>query len=133
MSNNRLQFYRLWLGLGWLLIAIIFYLSLGHVSLEPRIGFPIDKVEHFSAYATLMWWFSQIYLQTRQRMWLAVAFILMGIIIEILQGMTGYRDMEAMDAVADSLGVFFGWWLANTRLGHILASLDRELRTRQAR
>lgn len=133
MINQKLQFSALWLGLGWLVIAVIFYFSLSHHSLEPRTHLPIDKVEHFSAYVGLMWWFSQLYIQTRQRIGLALALVGMGILIEILQGMTGYRDMDAWDAVADTLGMLFGWWLVGTRFGNVLTNLDQRLAARRAR
>ena len=132
MNNQGLRFSALWLGLGWLVIAVIFYFSLSHHSLEPHTHLPIDKVEHFSAYVGLMWWFSQLYTRTSQRVWLAIALVGMGILVEILQGMTGYRDMSAGDAVADTLGILVGWWLVGTRFGNVLSRLDQKLVTRRA-
>lgn len=130
--KHKMQLSGLWLGLGWLVIAVIFYLSLSHHSLEPRTHLPIDKVEHFLAYVGLMWWFSQLYTRTRQRIGLALALLGMGILIEILQGMTGYRDMSAGDVVADTFGILLGWWLVGTRLGTVVMKLDQALMTRRA-
>jgi len=39
----------------------------------------------------------------------ATGFILMGIALEFLQGMTGTRSFEVFDMVANSVGVALGW------------------------
>jgi VanZ family protein len=39
----------------------------------------------------------------------ALGFVAMGILIEFLQRMTGYRDFEVLDMVADAIGVLLGW------------------------
>ena len=53
--------------------------------------------------------FCQAYDQRRTRIAYALGFIGMGILIEFLQRMTGYRDFEVLDMVADAIGVLLGW------------------------
>jgi VanZ family protein len=96
------------LALGWLLIAAVIWLSLtpSPPKLEVAYG---DKLGHFAAYGALMVWFCQFYGGRRARLVCAVGFIGMGIGLEFIQRMTGYRDFEWLDMVADAVGVLLGW------------------------
>ena len=132
MTNNRLQFFPLWLSLGWLLVATIFYLSLNSNPLVPKSHLPFDKVEHLLAYATVMGWFSQLYPERRQIGLLALALIGMGAFIEVLQGLIGQRNEDIFDVVANSLGVLIGWLLTRTWMGNVVSVLDRELAARRS-
>lgn len=67
-----------------------------------------DKLLHFSAYAGLSACFSTLVRDHRQLSGVAIGLIGYGILIEILQGLTGYRFMEALDVVANSAGVMTG-------------------------
>ena len=120
---------KVWLFLGWLWIAIIFYLSLMPHPPEPISFSGVDKVEHALAYVLLMLWFSQIYLGLGIRIRLIAAFIAMGVLIEILQGMTGYRYFEYADMLADACGVMIGFGLAYTRMGCVLTLLENKWKT----
>jgi VanZ family protein len=112
-----LKYRSAWLVGGGLLVALVVYLSL---TPHPPVVMTFnesDKLEHCMAYAALSLWFCQIYVQTRQRVKVAVALIAMGITIEILQGLSGYRFFEYADMLANSVGVLAGFLLARTRLG----------------
>ena len=61
------------------------------------------------AYGVLMAWFCQLY---RTRIYYAAVFILMGIVLEIIQGQLGYRSFEVADMFANALGVLLGWGVA---------------------
>lgn len=116
-----------WLFAGWLLVALIGYLSLMPSPPTP-LRFPLaDKLEHLAAYAALMGWFCQIYSARRQRVYLALAAIAYGGTIELLQGWSGYRSAEWLDLLADSLGVALGWLLNTTSLQFLLTRFDARL------
>jgi glycopeptide antibiotics resistance protein len=53
--------------------------------------------------------FCQVYAARSTRTAYAAGFIAMGIAIEFLQGMTGYRHFDVLDMVANGLGVLLGW------------------------
>ena len=91
----------IWQVLGWLWVAIVFYLSLTPHPPEPVSFEGADKFEHLLAYGALMLWFCQLRLA---RIGLAAGFVVMGVGIEFLQDMTGYRTFEYADMAADSLG-----------------------------
>jgi len=63
----------LWLVLGWAMVAVIIWLSL--TPSPPKVDFEqSDKVGHFLAYGSLMFWFAQLYIARRTRLaWYAVA------------------------------------------------------------
>ena len=105
---RRLSLRRLFIAIGWGLVAAILWLSL--TPQPPHVDFEqSDKVGHFIAYGSLMFWFCQLYRGTRSRIAYAAGFIAMGIAIEFVQGATGYRSFEVMDMVADAIGVLLGW------------------------
>ncbi|HEY7377578.1 MAG TPA: VanZ family protein [Steroidobacteraceae bacterium] len=102
---------RIWLTLGWLLIAgvVIGELLPGVPSLGLKIS---DKLEHFASYMVLMLWFSGLYERKRHAL-LALAFFLMGCALELLQGaFTDTRDMDIKDALANGAGIVAGFVLA---------------------
>jgi VanZ family protein len=100
----NLKYRKLWLLIGWSMIATVWYLSL--TPKPPEMGIKLwDKLNHFIAYAVLMGWFGQLYLQKAQRIFWFVFFISMGISIEIFQGMGEHRFFEYNDMLANTLGV----------------------------
>ena len=121
-----LRFARLWLTLGWLLIALIVFLSLW--SKPPELGIEQgDKFAHVIAYATLMLWFANIYPKKSDRIWLSLAFFAMGICLELLQGVSEFRRFSYADILANGFGVLLGLCLSNTGLSNSLLHLDKWL------
>ena len=112
---SLLNFDKLGLMLGWLLIALIVFFSL--MPTPPRVMHfnQSDKFEHLIVYTILMLWFTQIY-RRRSHLWLGLGFIVMGVSLEILQGVSVYRTFEYSDMLANSTGVMFGLLLAKTRM-----------------
>jgi VanZ family protein len=111
-----------WLGLGWGLVVAVVYLSLTPQPPSPEMS-QIDTVGHVRAYATLMGWWSQ--LDTRHCR-LALLFVLMGLVMEIAQGLTDTRQGDVLDMAANSLGVGIGWLTSRLRPDW-LRLLDRRL------
>lgn len=116
---------KVWLVLGWVWVALVSYLSLMPHPPQPLTFEGIDKLEHALAYASLMLWFCQVIVLHRSRIYLMGAFVAMGVSIEILQGMSGFRYFEYADMLANSTGVLVGWGLAQTRMGRVLLSLEQ--------
>jgi VanZ family protein len=115
--------------LGWVLVGLVVYFSLIPSPPEP-LRFPAgDKLAHLSIYAGMMLWFGFIYLPGRAYRNLGVVLVMMGVILELIQGLTDYRSMEYLDMLANSIGVSLGWLLARTRLASTLAHLESRLRT----
>ena len=115
---------RLWKVVGWLGVAAALLLSLTPPVLSESGH--CDKIVHLSGYAVLMFWWAQVVV--RQRWKLAVAVILFGGAIELLQGLTPNRDPDVLDALANSGGVLLGWLAARflpnlpTQLAALFAS-----------
>lgn len=112
-----------WLLTGWTLLTLVAVLSLLPVQQLPDSGFSYDKVNHFVAYCTLMVWFGLLY-QTRLRV--AVVLLVMGGAIEILQGLSGYREMSALDLLANAAGIAAGALIAHL-MPDLLHRLERLL------
>lgn len=117
---------RLWTAIGVVLVGFVIYQSLTPAPLEVEIGSG-NLVGHLAAYGTLMLWHSQLHAGGR-RPALALAFVAMGLALEFLQGMTGYRTFDPHDALANALGVALGWLLAPPRLPNFLVRMERLLR-----
>jgi len=113
-----------WMFISWLLVVAVFYLSLMRNPPAPLSFNGADKLEHALAYATMMLSFCQLYSAKKTRAGLFLAFVTMGIVIEYLQDMTGYRYFEYADMLANAVGVSIGWALAQTRLGTVLTTLE---------
>jgi len=59
-----------------------------------------------------MFWFCQIHVSRRTRIFHGTGFLAMGIGLEVLQGMSGTREYEVLDMLANALGVLSGWLAA---------------------
>jgi VanZ family protein len=115
---------RLWLTLGWSIVAAIVWLSLtpSPPKLEVALG---DKLGHFTAYGMLMFWFCQLYARRATRAAYAAGFVTMGIALEFIQGATGYRSFELLDMGADALGVAIGWGVAVLTGPELMQRIER--------
>ena len=87
------------------MVAAIVWLSLtpSPVRVDVESG---DKLGHLAGYGVLMFWFAQLY--ARRMPW-AAAFVVMGVVLEFVQGWLGYRSFEILDMLANSAGVLLGW------------------------
>ena len=118
------KFRRTWLVLGGVWVAAIVYLSLAPIPPQPIDFEYSDKLGHVLAYGLLMLWFCQVFQKSAHRIQVALWLIALGVSMEFLQRMTGYRYFEYIDMLANSAGVLLGWALANTALGRIGAMLE---------
>lgn len=110
-----------------MLIAIILWSSLAPSIEVEVVFFWQDKIFHFLAYFGLTLWFLQLAHKKSQMLLVALGAISLGILVEYLQGLTGYRLREGWDVVANTSGVLIASLLKPTLLGNILSSLETRL------
>lgn len=121
----RFAHFRVWLRIGWLLVALVVFLSLGPPGPEVPVRH-FDKLGHGLAYLTITAWFGALY-QGRRRLGYAMGFLVMGTMLEWIQGTTTYRAMDSADMIANALGVACGLALAYGPASRFLRVLDRRL------
>lgn len=120
----ELEFLRFWQFIAWLLLSAVVIVSLMPKP-PPAPGFlSWDKAQHFVAYAGLMWWFRQVF--SARTLWI-VFLISVGLMLEFIQGWSGYRMFEYDDAIANALGVGGGLLIAATPVGKMVSWFDRML------
>ncbi len=79
------------------------------ISLMPIQGVGAsDKLLHFLTYFLLSMGFVSLADDFHRIKWTVIGLMAYGVVIEFLQGLTGYRMMEAMDMLANSAGVLTG-------------------------
>ena len=111
-----LRFARAWLAMGWFLIIATFIVCLVPGHDLPSTGIS-DKWEHTIAYSVLTLWFVGIYRRSRY-LRIAGALVVMGIVIELLQGaMNLGRQCDYRDVIANSSGVVVGMLAALAGIG----------------
>jgi VanZ family protein len=114
----------LWFGLAYAQLLVVAVLSL--TPAVPNI-LGSDKLGHFLAYAALSMAFSVI-IRQRISLWLILfGLILFGILMEYLQGLSGYRYADLKDALANGIGVIFGLLFHFSPLRHVLLKVDAYL------
>jgi VanZ family protein len=67
-----------------------------------------DKLNHFSAFFTLT---CLLYFSFNKAKWLscvALPLLVFGLLLEILQLLSGYRQFSLLDVLADGVGIAFG-------------------------
>jgi len=126
---HKFRYAKVWLTLGWLLVAVIVFLSLWPKPPQPLEFEQSDKFYHLIVYMTLMLWFANIYPQRSSQLQLGLGFFVMGVCLELLQGMTEYRTFSYTDIFANGVGIFLSLYLAKTRLATSLLRLDTWLST----
>ena len=122
---KNLRYIKLWLAIGWILTAVVIYLSLTPSPPEVPGFHGGDKIMHFFAYLCLMFWFGLCYESRRTYRFVGMGLVIMGIILEAIQGQTGYRTFSYYDMTANCLGVVTGWLLSGTRLSYTLVYLEK--------
>lgn len=121
---------RLWLVIGWMLIAAMLIVCLMPASSLPQTGVS-DKFEHSIAYAVLSLWFAGLYPRSRYVV-IALGLFAMGVAIEWAQGaMHVGRQSDYHDVIANTLGIVAGLVLAALWLGGWAERIDGWARGRE--
>ncbi len=123
---ETLRYHRFWLFLGFLLVIGTLITSL--IPLNMGHGVPHqDKLLHMTGYGMLTLWFLQIVRNQSALILIPLAMAMLGISVEILQGLTGYRYPDRMDALANGIGCLGAALLALTPVRDTLLKLERFL------
>jgi glycopeptide antibiotics resistance protein len=125
--DTELQLPKLWFTLAYSITLVVGVLSLIP---GPDIG-GSDKLVHFLTYAILSAGFSLIVEQQRSLWLILFGLIAYGLLLEFLQGLTGYRFEDMADALANSLGVITGLGFYFSPLRDILRRFERWLLSRR--
>lgn len=114
---------QLWFTIGCCLVVLIVYLSLASGPDVP-MAHGLDKLGHALAYGTLMLWFAQLYVRPRWAL-VALACVLLGVVLEYLQGFTSYRTFSYVDMAANLAGVVVGLTLALAGIDDCIERVER--------
>lgn len=87
-----------------LTIALIVLTTLALIPAEEAVSTGWDKMDHWLAFFTLALLAHHSF-PKKSLWWVVVALVLYGIGIEVAQSLTPTRDADAMDVVADSIGI----------------------------
>ena len=102
------------------LASIAVMLAIWILSFLPGSAMPnvpgTDKWHHALAYFALMFCWGQWFVRPLPRLKLAISFVVMGALIECLQGLTTYRSFEWLDMLADAIGVAIAWTAVTVQL-----------------
>jgi VanZ family protein len=123
---ETLRYKRLWLMLGIMLIMGMMISSLMPLNLNSGIPHQ-DKLMHIVGYSVLTLWFLQIIRNQRAIVLIPLGMVLLGITVELMQGLTHYRYPDRMDAIANGIGCLVAALLALTPLRDTLLKLERYL------
>jgi VanZ family protein len=86
-----------------------------------------DKLAHLLTYFVLAGWFAVIARDRVVLAWSLIGLVAYGMLIEVLQGQTGYRYAEWGDVLANGSGCVIGSLLYFTPLRRLLRLLDVRL------
>jgi VanZ family protein len=116
---------RVWLVSGWILVVAATIASIVPAHELPKLATVSDKLDHIVGYGVLALWFAGIYPKSRYPM-IGVALLVMGIVIEGLQGaMKLGRQADLQDVYANSIGIVCGLVLALAWLGGWAQRIER--------
>lgn len=110
-ASGDMNMHSLWLAVGWLGVVAALVFSLGPATPQGP-GHHADKLVHFAGYAMLIYWWAQLYVTFPQRVRVGAALLMLGIVIEWLQGFTPSRELDVWDVLANTTGILFGGWIA---------------------
>lgn len=118
---RKQRVHRAWLGVGWLLVLFVIWITLTPAPPSSLQTIPhLDKIGHFIAYALLTAWFTAALPGRKWLTGLTITFIIMGGVLEILQGFTG-RDPSGFDWLIDTGGALLGAGLPRVWLAYLYA------------
>lgn len=121
-----LKYLRYWLALGGLYALLVLWGSLTSLTVNTEL-FSFDKAQHFLGYLVLCGWFCGLFAR-RWHLFVLLAAVAFGILLEIAQALGGIRTFEFQDIVANTLGAAVGFALLGwTALSDVFLRVERHL------
>jgi len=96
-----------WLLMGCIWIGLVIYLSFFNPPSEVKAIHFLDNFAHIFMYVFLTAWFGVVS-EKKDMRFLFWCFFSMGLVIEVLQPLTGYRGFQFSDVIANLIGVYAG-------------------------
>lgn len=124
--QETLRYHRLWFFVGLLLVAATLLMSLVPLQMGHSVPHQ-DKLMHMVGYGGLTLWFLLVMRHHRALIVVPLAMVVLGISVELMQGLTSYRSPEGKDALANALGCMGAALLALTPVRNTLLWLERYL------
>jgi len=122
-----LRFPKLWSLLGWLFVVSVIVGSLIPGPALDAVAVDVnDKVMHASAYFVLMVWFAGFYTRTAYPL-IAAVLLILGIGLDLLQGLTETRTFDWYDVAMNSAGVIVGLAASLSLLGGWCQRVEQRL------
>ena len=89
------------------------------------LSFPYgDKLLHAITFICLMGWWGNVYRARRPRCWAVLGCLAFGIFIEFAQWLDPPRDADALDVLADGVGILIALLLLRTPLSRVLERVE---------
>jgi len=124
--TSPLRYRWFWLLLGFGAILLVGVASLISLNLNSYFSYQ-DKLVHAVVYAALTAWFMQIYHGWPAWGVIMLSMLVMGLGLELLQGLTPSRAPEALDLLADGVGITLAGVVAWTPLRYTLMKIEQVL------
>lgn len=121
---GRLIYARLWYSIAFAMLLLVALVSLMPA---PDMG-TSDKLLHFITYFLLSAGFTILNRLSANLALIAIGLVVYGIVLEFLQGLTGYRMMDVNDMLANSAGVMAGLLIWLTPLPGWFRTLEGRIR-----
>ena len=122
-----LRFPKLWSLLGWLLVVSVIVGSLIPGPALEAVAVDVnDKVMHASTYFVLMVWFAGFYTRTVYPL-IAAVLLVLGIGLDLLQGLTETRTFDWYDIAMNGAGVIVGLAASLSLLGGWCQRVEQRL------
>ena len=122
-----LRFPKLWSLLGWLLVVLVIVGSLIPGPALEAVAVDVnDKVMHASTYFVLMVWFAGFYARTVYPL-IAAVLLVLGIGLDLLQGLTETRTFDWYDIAMNGAGVIVGLTASLSLLGGWCQRVEQRL------
>lgn len=119
-----LRWPRLWRALGAVLVLAVVVVCVIPEPPDPVAVRQSDKLYHVLGYALLAGWSVQLF--APPALWpRLLGLLLLGVALEGVQALLPWRSAEALDALANAVGVGLGALLAATPLARSLQSFER--------